>query len=357
MKKIGTVLLLLIAAGAAYLLAWPVPIQPVAWTPPAAPALEGPYAANEKLKGAERLAAGEGVGPEALALDAQGHVYTGYADGRVVRFDADGTNPQVLANTGGRPLGLKFAPDGRLIVADAIKGLVAIADGKVQVLANEAEGKPFGFTDDLDITKDGVVYFSDASWKFGIHQVMEDVLEHGANGRLVRHDLKTGKTDVVAHDLHFPNGVAIGPDEQFLVFNETTTYRLMRYWLKGDKAGTLEPFIENLPGLPDNVTYDTVGNRFWVALYAPRTQDLDNLLPNPLLRKVVYRLPAAVQPAPVMHGFVIALSPDAKVVANLQDATSGAYAPITSAIVHGEWLYLGSLLAPSFARLPLTAVN
>ena len=27
-----------------YLLAWPVPIDPQAWTPPAAPALTGPYA-------------------------------------------------------------------------------------------------------------------------------------------------------------------------------------------------------------------------------------------------------------------------------------------------------------------------
>lgn len=357
MKKIGVVLLLLVAAGVVYLLAWPVPIDPVAWTPPPAPALEGPYAVNDKLKAAERLAEGQGQGPEALALDAEGHVYTGYVDGRVMRFDGDGQNGQVLANTGGRPLGLKFAPDGRLIVADAAKGLVAVADGKVQALATEADGKPFGFTDDLDITRDGVVYFTDASWKFGFHQVMEDFLEHGANGRLLRHDLKTGKTEVVARDLHFPNGVAIGPDEAYVLFNETQNYRVLRYWLKGDKAGTVEPFIENLPGLPDNITFDAAGHRFWVALYAPRTRDLDDLLPKPFLRKVVYRLPRSVQPAPVMQGFVIALSPEGQIVANLQDATSGAYAPITSAIAHGEWLYLGSLLAPSFARLPLTAAQ
>jgi sugar lactone lactonase YvrE len=347
-----------LAAGILYLLLWPVPIKPVAWTPPPMPALEGPYAANDRLKSVERLAQGQCPGPEAIALDAASRIFTGCIDGRVMRFDAEGKNGVMLANTGGRPLGLKFAPDGRLIVADAAKGLIQVAEnGVINTLATEAGGVPFGFADDLDIGPDGVVYFSDASWKFGHHQVMEDFMEHGANGRLLRHDLTTGKTEVLASDLHFPNGVALGPDGAFLLLNETAEYRVLRYWLKGDKAGRLEPFIENLPGFPDNITFDPAGQRFWLALYGPRTADLDTLLSKPFLRKVVYRLPQAVQPAPVMHGFVLALDPEGRVVANLQDASPGAYAPITSAIAHGPWLYLGSLTAPAAGRiaLPLAA--
>ncbi len=38
-----------------YLLAWPVPIDPQAWTPPAAPALTGPYEVNERLAQVEWL--------------------------------------------------------------------------------------------------------------------------------------------------------------------------------------------------------------------------------------------------------------------------------------------------------------
>ncbi len=348
------ILLAVLTAGVLYLLFWPVPIEPVAWTPPPAPALEGPYAANDRLKNAERLAQGECTGPEAIALDAQGRIYTGCIDGRVMRFDAEGRNGQLLANTGGRPLGLKFAPDGRLIVADGAKGLIHVAEnGVINALATEAGGVPFGFADDLDIGADGMAYFSDASWKFGHHQVTADFLEHGANGRLLRHDLNTGRTDVLVSNLHFPNGVALGPDAAFLLLNETAEYRVLRYWLKGDKAGTLEPFIENLPGFPDNITFDPAGQRFWLALYGPRTPDLDALLPSPFLRKVVYRLPLAVQPAPVMHGFVLGLDTEGRVIANLQDAGAGAYAPITSAIAHGPWLYLGSLMAPSMARVPL----
>ena len=348
------IILGVVAAAVLYLLFWPVPIAPVAWTPPPMPALEGPYAANDRLKDAERIAQGECTGPEAIALDAQGRIHTGCIDGRVMRFDADGKNGQVLANTGGRPLGLKFAPDGRLIVADAAKGLIHVAEnGVINVLATEAGGTPFGFTDDLDISADGMVYFSDASWKFGHHQVMADFMEHGANGRLLRHDLNTGKTEVLVADLHFSNGVALGPDDAFLLMNETAEYRVVRYWLKGGKAGTLEPFIENLPGFPDNITFDDAGQRFWLALYGPRSADLDAMLPKPFMRKIVYRLPAAVQPAPVMHGFVLALNTEGQVIANLQDSGASAYAPITSAIAHGPWLYLGSLVAPSMARIPL----
>ncbi|UWN52033.1 hypothetical protein ASALC70_04271 [Alcanivorax sp. ALC70] len=61
MKKI--IALLIVAVLAAYLLFWPVPIEPVAWDAPRAPALEGDYAVNDRLASARRLAAGHGTGP------------------------------------------------------------------------------------------------------------------------------------------------------------------------------------------------------------------------------------------------------------------------------------------------------
>jgi sugar lactone lactonase YvrE len=355
-KKTLLTLAVLLGAALIYLLAWPVPVEPVAWTPPPAPALEGPYAANDKLKAVERLAQEQGPGPEAIAFDAAGALYTGYSDGRVMRFDADGKNGALVVNTGGRPLGLKFGADGKLFVADAKRGLLQVEQGSATVLASEAGGTPINFADDLDVAADGTIYFSDASSKFG-YPGNADFLEHGANGRLLRYDPATGKATVAVPGLHFPNGVALGPDDEYLVFNEQANYRVLRLWLKGDKKGLLEPLIENLPGLPDNVTYDHAGNRFWVALTTPRLKDLDQLLPHPFLRKMVFRLPAAVQPGVVLHGFVLAIDPQGKVVANLQDATAGAYAPVTSAIAHGDWLYLGSFTEHALARLPLAAVR
>lgn len=345
MKKI---MLVLVVALLGYLSFWPVPIDPVAWTPPALP--DG-YAYNEKLKDIQRLADGIGAGPEAVAVGPDGTAYSGWLDGRVFKVDAAGTITQ-LADTGGRPLGVALDAAGALWVADAKKGLLKIENGAVKVMATEAEGLKFGFTDDVDVAPDGAVYFSDASFKFGFGHHMEEAFEHRPNGRVLKFDPATGKTTVIARDLVFPNGVAVGYQGQYLLVNETLKYRVLKIWLTGAKAGQIEPFIENLPGFPDNVTYngfDTV----WVALYSPRTADLDRMLPYPALRKAVYRLPHAVHPKPPKHSFVLGLGLDGSLKHNLQYQGEGVYAPITSVRQHGEWLYFGSLSYPALGKIKL----
>jgi hypothetical protein len=77
-KKIVTaIVLLVISAALAYLLFAPVPIQPGAWTPPAAPALTGQYERNTRLSPVEKLSLGDGHKPEDIALDSQGRIYAG----------------------------------------------------------------------------------------------------------------------------------------------------------------------------------------------------------------------------------------------------------------------------------------
>lgn len=348
--KIG---LLLLALAAAYLLLWPTGMAPVAWTPPPAPPLEGVYAYNEKLKGIQRLARGVGAGPEAIAVNAIGQIYTGYADGRVVRFTPDGAGYVEMTNTGGRPLGITFGPRGGIVIADAKKGLLHLGK-KLFPLATGAGGLPFGFTDDVDDTRlDKNVYFTDASSKFGYGRHMRDLLEHGGNGRLLEYNVDTQQTRVLLDGLQFANGVAVGPDDAYVLVNETGAYRVLRYWLKGEKAGTHEVFIDNLPGFPDNITFNG-RDRFWLAIFAPRDPLLDELLPGSgYLRTVIAKLPAFLQPRPKKHSFVLGLDLDGKVIANLQYAADDAYAPITSAREHGPWLYFGSLTYPAIGRLPL----
>ena len=65
--------------------------------------------------------------------------------------------------------------------------------------------------------------------------------------------------------------------------NETGSYRTLRYWLKGEKAGTSDIFADNLPSFPDNITFNGK-DRFWVAIYAPRTAIADTLAPSACAR-------------------------------------------------------------------------
>src|SRR5215813_12644021 len=106
-RNILRAVLVVIVALLAYLLLWPVPINPVAWTPPAAPELSGIYAQNNELSKIERLRI-DGNKPEDVAFDAQGRIYCGDDTGHIFRFTPDGIKPELFAQTKGRPLGLIF---------------------------------------------------------------------------------------------------------------------------------------------------------------------------------------------------------------------------------------------------------
>lgn len=80
----------------------PLPIDPLAWDAPPAPTMTGVLEPNDTLMKAELLAKGQVHGPEDTAVDAQGRVYAGLHDGRVVRIDTDG-RLETFAETGGRP--------------------------------------------------------------------------------------------------------------------------------------------------------------------------------------------------------------------------------------------------------------
>lgn len=352
MKKLFAVLIVLIIAAAAYLLLWPVPIEPVAWQAPKAPALQGPYAPNQALADVEWLARGMAAGPEDVDVDKQGRIYGAFADGKIRRFAANGSQPEIFADTQGRPLGLAWSPDGTLVVADAIKGLLAVrTDGSMRQLADSANGVDFGFTDDVDIAADGTVYFSDASSKYGANEATTDILEHAGHGRLLKYEPLADKVSVLLDGLQFANGIAVGPGERYVLVNETGAYRITRYWLKGPNKGTSDVFIDNLPGLPDGVSFNGK-DTFWVALFAPRNAALDYMSDKPWLRKLAFRLPTPLQPKPVKYAFVLGLNEQGEVVHNLQNGAKDAYAPITSVQQVGDMLYFGSLSQPAIARMP-----
>ncbi|MCA4963520.1 SMP-30/gluconolactonase/LRE family protein [Pseudomonas sp. Y24-6] len=348
------VVLLVLVVIAAFLLLMPTKVQPVAWNPPPAPSLtSGVYADNQRLKDVEPVGAGNLEGPEALLLE-DSALITGLHDGRLIRTSLDGKFTQVLADTGGRPLGLARHPNGLLVIADGVKGLLSLdAQGRLIPLVTEAKGVPLGFTDDVAIDKSGhYAYFSDASSRFGYGSDGDAIIEHGGDGRLLRYDFQTGKTAVLLDKLEFANGVALGPDESFVLVNETGAYRISRYWLSGPKAGTHDVFIDNLPGMPDNLSFNGE-NRFWVALYAPRNALLDATAPHPFVRKMIARA-MSVLPKPVeKRGFALGLDVQGQVIANLQDGSRDNYSPITTVREYGEWLYFGSLKADHMVRLPL----
>ncbi len=354
MAKFFGFLAVLMGLLAAYLLFWPVPIDPVAWTPPEDLGKAGSFAENDTLSDLERMAEGKGAGPEDTTIGPAGWLYTGYADGRIVRInpiEGPEAEPVEIANTGGRPLGMQFDTAGNLIIADAIKGLLSLSpEGDLSLLTDSVDGERMIFVDDLDIASDGTIWFSDASTRFDIHENLLDAIESRPTGRLLTFNPATGVTKVELPELGFANGVALAADESFVLVNETFRYRVARLWLTGPNAGQSDLFIENLPAHPDNISRAPDGS-FWIALVAERSPELDQLLPYPFWRKILMRLPESWRDALVEpYGWVVNVNEAGEVTENLQEP-NGKFGTITSVNEHSGHLYLGSLVEEAVGRL------
>jgi sugar lactone lactonase YvrE len=354
---------LMIAVACGYLLFWPVPISPVAWEAPDSPGFVGVFARNERLTNVEMIPTAGEHAPEAMAVDAKGQLYAATEKGWIVRLDSTGANPERWVNTEGRPLGMAFDGAGTLWVADGVRGLLAIdTAGTMRVAARTTSaGDTIRYADDLDVARDGRVYFSDATTKFyppawgGLEASLLEILEHRGHGRLLEHDPATGETVELTGGLVFANGVSLTHDETGVLVNETGSYRVLLVERDGPGRGAVRPFIDALPGFPDNIKRGSNG-RYWVSLISPRNALVDQLAGRPFLRKAVRRLPEWVRPAPVNYGHIIAIDTTGRVVESLQDPYGG-YPSLTSVLEVPGWLYLGSLAAPTAARLRWTPVG
>jgi sugar lactone lactonase YvrE len=327
------------------------PVEPVVWQPPTRPARArrrtGEVAINVEVI---RL---PGSGGEDVLIDADGSVLTGVDDGRILRIWPDGRAVFEVANTGGRPLGLEFHPAGGLVVCDAERGLLRVSgqDWSVEVLVGDIDGVPMRFCNNCAVTSDGTIYFTDSSTRFGIDEYKGDLLEHSGTGRLLRRD-PDGIVTTLLDGLDFPNGVALAPDESFLVFALTAGYAVHRLWLTTDRAGVAEPFIENLPAFPDNVSLGSDG-LFWVGLPSTRNAMLDFLSPRaPVLRKLAWALPEVLQPHEARTVFAQAYDGNGTLVHDLQQPHTELYM-CTGVRERDGIVWFGSLVCSAVGRVVL----
>lgn len=334
------------------LAALPSPMAAASWQPPRAPNLERGFRPNEGLARADRLLSGQVIGPESIAFDASDQLYAGTTDGKIIRMQRGGP-VEVFADTGGRPLGMKFAPDGALWVADAMKGLLRVdADGKIEVMVREVEGARFGFLNDVVITQSAVVYVSDSSTKWGYGDQVFDVLESVPSGRVIRFEPATRTTTVIARGLAFANGLALAPDESYLLVCETARYRIARIWLQGDRKHLVETYVDNLPGFPDNITLSP-RDTWWIALFSIRKPLLDAVHPYAFLKDTLAALPEALRPKHIPYGLVFEMNMSGHLLRSFHDETGRSVRDTSSALEHEGYLYVGTLNGTSIARVKL----
>lgn len=373
-----------VVALAGYLAFWPTPADPVAWHPPKDAGYTGAHAANEKLADLQQwsLASGQ-EGPEFIVANG-GVLYTGLSNGDVLKINTDGQQPEIVVNTGGRPLGLDVDGQGRLLVADAMKGLLRVsgrgAEAKIETLLDKVShpvaDDRVRYADAVKVGPGGIIWLTDASRRFGAKELAStfeasvlDVLEHSCTGRVIAQDPNTLVARVAISGMCFPNGIEFSRDGKTMYLSETGTYRILAVDLaklslvrtaEGDngvptldqamKAGAARVFVDNLPGFPDNLTRSS-SNRLWVGLTKPRSPVIDAMAAYPFMRQLTLRLPRFLWPVPKAYGHVMAYDERGTVVDDLQDS-SGAYPETTAATEADGKLFIQSLHAHSIGWLP-----
>jgi len=241
--------------------------------------------------------------------------------------------------------------NNELIVADPEKGLLNVtADGVVELLTDEAEGQKFKTTNAVDVAHNGIIYFTDASYKYSVSKANWDLLEGKPNGRLLSYDPATKTTKVLVHNLYFANGVVVSPDQNYVIFCETPMRRCGKYHIQGKERGKVDKFIDYLPGMPDNIRYDGEG-QYWIALYRGHTLEFDIAFRYPFIRKILIIVEKYIgRPRIEKNGGVLAIDLVGNPIAHYYDP---GLAMVSSGIKIGNHLYCGSVVLPYIIRLDL----
>ncbi|HDQ03270.1 MAG TPA: SMP-30/gluconolactonase/LRE family protein [Deltaproteobacteria bacterium] len=357
MKKAALAVVVVFILLIAYLFLWPVPIRPVVWEAPKPPGYTGPHEVNNKLAELNIIPLEGEEGPEHIFVGKDGKLYITVASGNILRVNPDGSKQEVFVNTGGRVLGFDFDKRGNMIAADAFQGLLSISpDKEITVLTDKVHRTPIRYADAVVVARNGKIYFSDASTRFspkdwgGVFEAsILDIMEQSSTGRVLAYDPAKKITRVVAKGFSFANGVALSADEQWLFVAETGKYRIWKISVNLRDLDIANPsrlarvLFNNLPGYPDNLMRGLDG-KIWVGLVKPRNPVVDKMMPEPMLRMLILRLPRVLWPVPKPYGHVFAFTEDGKVVADLQDPT-GAYPETTGVTETKDRLYIQSLHA------------
>ncbi|WP_417260609.1 SMP-30/gluconolactonase/LRE family protein [Celeribacter sp.] len=140
-------------------------------------------------------------------------------------------------------------------------------DGSLTVLADSYDGKRLNSPNDVVVTSDGAVWFTDPTYgilsNFEGYQADPEQVAHN----VFRLDPVTGELTVVASDFTQPNGLAFSPDEKRLYVaesgrshDETVAPVLRQFDVEGGSLKDRGVFASLDCGFPDGLRVDTAGN-------------------------------------------------------------------------------------------------
>jgi sugar lactone lactonase YvrE len=169
-----------------------------------------------------------------------------------------GHEPEVIASVPGRPAGMGFHPDGRLLLASALdKKLWWVGEEGDLVQAADLSDHARGLLNDMVVDANGRAWVGDTGFNLA------------AGGRERPGRLLTWApgqaVECAAENVRFPNGIAITPDGATLYLAETFASQVTAFDIQENgRLANRRPHAQ-LEGRPDGMCLDDEG-ALWVAL-------------------------------------------------------------------------------------------
>jgi hypothetical protein len=226
---------------------------------------------------------------------------------------------------------------------------VDLRSGSVEPLVTTIGGQPMKLCDNAAVATDGTIYFTDSSRRYHLSDYPSDLIERTATGRLMRRD-PAGEVEVLLDHLEFANGVALSGDESFVAVAETGAARIRRVWLTGPRCGQSDILVDELPGLPDNLSTGTAG-RIWVAIPMPAVRALRLVQRSPRsVRSLISRMAGGID-RPRISARVLAIDRNGHTVTRLECGRRCGFRMVTGIREYDGQLYFGSLAEHAIAAL------
>ena len=189
-------------------------------------------------------------------------------DGR--RFPLEQNRLTTLRAPANAANGMTMDREGRLVMCEQGSFLEPAAitrldrrTGAIETLVEGAAGLPLNWPNDVVVTRDGAVWFTDPS--YGFLQGFRP--PPGLPDRVYRHDPVTGRTEAVADGFDKPNGLVFSPAEDVLYVSDNgAPQQLLAFDVDGARLRNRRVFAAGTPGHPDGLAVDAAGRVYASAV-------------------------------------------------------------------------------------------
>lgn len=207
-------------------------------------------------------------------------------DFKLKTVDLDG-RVETIAEMSGRPSGMGFLPDGRLLIATALDRRLLLVAGRVVSDAADLSRLAGGVLNDMVVDGAGHAYVGDTGFDLAKGQTPRP-------GRILLWQ-EGSQARIVAEDVVFPNGMAVTPDGRELFVAETMARRISRFAIAPDGSLSGRRVFAELDMPPDGMCLDEAGG-LWIGM--PEASRFVRLNPDGTLdRALPGAFPFAVAPA------------------------------------------------------------